>query len=205
MLKKAEDCTHANVQPQQPQTPSFWLLPEPTPAPTRSAISPLYLAINTYNNTDAQPTCTLGDRHSWSKMYFPSVFLLAVEEGVGRKRQKGWGFTVTAVGRTGIFSVWVLPVSYRNQTQTVTAAMINKGNDEKGQCSSCEEQHPPPSRGRPLSICPTFAGWNGHTGVAITPQGHSILGHQPKNQGQQLFVNTPGFTKAHNIAALGRA
>lgn len=84
MLKMAVDCTRANVQPQQPQTPSFWQLPEPTPTPTRSAISPLYLAINTYNNMAAQLTCTLGDRHLWSKMYFPSVFLLAVEEGVGR-------------------------------------------------------------------------------------------------------------------------
>lgn len=89
MLKLAEDCRHANVQPQQPQTHSFWQLPEPTPTPPRSAISPLYLAINTYNNTAARLTCTLGDRHLWRKMYFPSVFLLAVQEGVGRKRQKG--------------------------------------------------------------------------------------------------------------------
>lgn len=84
----AEDCTHANVQPQQPLTPSFWQLPDPTPTPTRSAISPLYLAINTYNNTPARLTCTLGGRHSWSKMYVPSVFLLAVEEGGGQKKSR---------------------------------------------------------------------------------------------------------------------
>lgn len=53
--------------------------------------------------------------------------------------RRGWAETMT-----DIFSIWILSVSYRNQKQTLTVAMSNKGNDGKGQCSSCEEQHPPP-------------------------------------------------------------
>lgn len=43
-----------------------------------------------------------------------------------------------------IVSVWNLPVSYGNQKRAAPVATINKGNDGKGQCSSGEEQHPPP-------------------------------------------------------------
>lgn len=67
-----------------PNCPSFWQLLEPTPAVTRS----LYLMINTYNNAAARLTCTLGHLQLWSTLYFPSLFLLIVQEG-GQEKAGG--------------------------------------------------------------------------------------------------------------------
>lgn len=67
-----------------PNCPSFWQLPEPTPAVTRS----LYLVINTYNNAAVRLTCTLGHLQLWNKLYFPSLFLLIAQE---RRRGRGGG------------------------------------------------------------------------------------------------------------------
>lgn len=69
-----------------PNCPSFWQLPEPTPAVTSS----LYLMINTYNNAAVRLTCTLGHLQLWNKLYFPSLFLLiAQERGGGGGQEKG--------------------------------------------------------------------------------------------------------------------
>lgn len=67
-----------------PNCPSFWQLLEPTPAVTRS----LYLMINTYNNAAARLTCTLGHLQLWSTLYFPSLFLLIVQEGGAGKGRR---------------------------------------------------------------------------------------------------------------------